>query len=71
MKLTNTKQAFKTVGSDIKVLIKDLSKLGKDVVVGIPKATCDDIRQEYELRREFREWRKARDASSENPEPQQ
>ena len=70
MKFSNTKHAFKTVGSDIKVLVKDLSKLGKDVVVGIPKATCDDLRQEYELRREFREWRKARDASSEAPAQQ-
>lgn len=68
MKFSNTKQAFKTVGSDIKVLIKDLGKLGKDSVVNIPKATVNDIREEYALRKEFREWRKTRNNPDSNPE---
>lgn len=68
MKFSNTKQAFKTVGSDIKVLIKDLGKLGKDSVVNLPKANIADIREELALRKEFREWRKTRNNPDSNPE---
>lgn len=68
MKFSNTKQAFKTVGSDIKVLIKDLGKLGKDSVVNLPRANIADIREELTLRKEFREWRKTRNNPDSNPE---
>lgn len=68
MKFSNTKQAFKTIGSDVKVLIKDLGKLGKDTVVNLPKATVNDFRAESALRKEFREWRKTRNNPDSNPE---
>lgn len=68
MKFSNTKQAFKTVGSDIKNLAKASGKLGKDIVIGIPKANIADIREEYALRKEFREWRKTRNNPDSNPE---
>lgn len=68
MKFSNTKQAFKTIGSDVKVLIKDLGKLGKDSVVNLPRANIADIREELALRKEFREWRKTRNNPDSNPE---
>ena len=68
MKFLNTKQAFKTIGSDVKNLTKAFGKLGKDVVVNLPKANVADIREELALRREFREWRKTRNNPDTNPE---
>ena len=68
MKFSNTKQAFKTIGSDIKNLAKAVGKLGKDSVVNLPKANIADIREELTLRKEFREWRKTRNNPDTIPE---
>lgn len=60
----NTKLALKAIVTDVK-------NLAKDVVVTLPKGVATDVRQHLEVKREFNEWRKARNASTSNPEDAQ
>lgn len=58
--LDNTKQALKNIGSDV-------ANLAKDICIRLPKAVVDDGRAHLEVRKEFLEWRKARNTKAETP----
>ena len=58
--LTNTKLAIKAIATDVK-------NLAKDIVVTLPKGIGADGREYFEAKKEFREWRKARNAFQQTP----
>ena len=69
MKLTNTKQQVKTVGSDVKEVAKATAKLGKDTFK-IPFSFFDDIREHRRKLKEFYAWRDAQNTQQDPSNPQ-